>query len=258
LSSLIGGIRYSTLVLSSRMSTLPPSRADVDALADEFEGRTAQELLAWAVDRFAGRIVLTCSWQHQSSILVDMLHRLGANIRIVELDTGLLFPETYETRDRLIEKYGLEVERIDPRQSVAEQEETEGPALWSRDPDRCCALRKVEPLERALVGMDAWITGIRRAQSPTRANARTVELDPRGVVKIQPLAAWSDEDCKGYLFAHDVPYNPLHDKGFPSIGCTHCTRAIQPGEDSRAGRWADAEKTECGLHVPAQDANTNR
>ena len=241
------------------MSTLTLSRADVDALADEFEGRTAQELLRWAMERFAGRIVLTCSWQHQSSILVDMLHGIEADIRIVELDTGLLFPETYATRDRLIERYGLNVERIDPRQSVEEQEAAEGAALWGRDPDRCCALRKVEPLERALVGMDAWITGIRRAQSPTRADARMVELDPRGVVKIQPLAGWSDEDCKGYLFAHDVPYNPLHDRGFPSIGCTPCTRAIRPGEDSRAGRWADAEKTECGLHTPAQQApTTNR
>lgn len=240
------------------MNTLSLSRADVEALADEFEERTAQELLEWAVDRFAGKILLTCSWQHQSSILVDMLHRLGADIRIVELDTGLLFPETYETRRRLVERYDLRLERIDPLQTVEEQELTEGPELWKRDPDRCCALRKVEPLERALVGMDAWITGIRRAQSVTRANARVLELDPRGVVKVQPLAGWSDEDVKGYLYAHDVPYNPLHDRGFPSIGCTHCTRAIRPGEDSRAGRWADAEKTECGLHLPAQDASAGR
>ena len=234
--------------------SLSLSRAEVEELADEFEDRGAQELLAWAVERFAGRIVLTCSWQHQSSILIDMLHQLGADVRIVELDTGLLFPETYETRDRLIARYGISVERIDPRQTVAEQERTEGPELWRRDPDRCCHLRKVEPLERALVGMDAWITGIRRAQSVTRAGARMLELDPRGVVKVQPLAAWSDEDVKGYLFAHDVPYNPLHDRGYPSIGCTHCTRPVLPGEDSRAGRWADAEKTECGLHLPAQQA----
>ena len=238
------------------MNTLSLSRSEVEGLAEEFESRTAQELLGWAVDRFAGRILLTCSWQHQSSILIDMLHQLGARIRIVELDTGLLFPETYATRDRLIERYDLEIERIDPLQTVEEQELSEGPALWSRDPDRCCALRKVEPLERALVGMDAWITGIRRAQSITRANARMLELDPRGVIKVQPLAGWSDDDVKGYLFAHDVPYNPLHDRGYPSIGCTHCTRAIQPGEDSRAGRWADAEKTECGLHLPAQNASS--
>jgi phosphoadenosine phosphosulfate reductase len=237
------------------MNSLSLTRAEVDELADDFESQTAQDLLEWAVDRFAGRILLTCSWQHQSSILIDMLHQIGASVRIVELDTGLLFPETYETRDRLIERYDLRIERIDPAQSVAEQEATEGPELWRRDPDRCCALRKVQPLEKALVGMDAWITGIRRAQSVTRANARMLELDPRGVVKVQPLAAWSDEDVKGYLFAHDVPYNPLHDRGYPSIGCTPCTRAIRPGEDSRAGRWADAEKTECGLHLPSQDAS---
>ena len=234
------------------MNTLPLSRADVEQLADEFETRSAQDLLAWAVDRFEGRIMLTCSWQMQSSVLIDMLHQLGANIRVVELDTGLLFPETYETRERLVAKYDLELERIDPRESVEEQALSEGPELWRRDPDRCCALRKVEPLERALVGMDAWITGIRRAQSVTRRDAKVLELDPRGVVKVQPLAGWTDEDVKGYLFAHDVPYNPLHDLGFPSIGCTPCTRAIRPGEDSRAGRWADAEKTECGLHLPAQ------
>jgi phosphoadenosine phosphosulfate reductase len=190
-------------------------------------------------------------------VLVDMLHRLGASIRIVELDTGLLFPETYQTRERLVERYGLELERIDPSETVEEQAHSEGPELWRRDPDRCCALRKVEPLERALVGMDAWITGIRRAQSITRAGARVLELDPRGVVKVQPLAGWTDEDVKGYLFAHDVPYNPLHDRGFPSIGCTPCTRAIRPGEDSRAGRWADAEKTECGLHLPATNGGPN-
>ena len=239
------------------MNTLPLSRADVDQLAVEFESRPAQELLAWAVERFDGRIVLTCSWQQQSSVLVDMLHQLGASIRIVELDTGLLFPETYQTRERLVERYDLDLERIDPSETVEEQAASEGPELWRRDPDRCCALRKVEPLERALVGMDAWITGIRRAQSITRAGARVLELDPRGVVKVQPLAGWSDEDVKGYLFAHDVPYNPLHDRGFPSIGCTPCTRAIRPGEDSRAGRWADAEKTECGLHLPATDGGSN-
>ncbi len=234
------------------MNTLPLSRADVEQLADEFETRSSQDLLAWAVDRFEGRIMLTCSWQMQSSVLIDMLHQLGANIRVVELDTGLLFPETYETRERLVAKYDLDLERIDPRETVEEQAQSEGPDLWRRDPDRCCALRKVEPLERSLVGMDAWITGIRRAQSVTRRDAKVLELDPRGVVKVQPLAGWTDEDVKGYLFAHDVPYNPLHDRGFPSIGCTPCTRAIRPGEDSRAGRWADAEKTECGLHLPAQ------
>jgi phosphoadenosine phosphosulfate reductase len=231
---------------------LPLTPVDVDRVATEFEDRSAEEVLAWAVERFAGRIVLTCSWQRQSSVLVDMLHRVGADVRIVELDTGLLFPETYATRERLIERYGLDVELVAPRRTVAEQAEDEGPELWAREPDRCCGLRKVEPLERALDGMDAWITGIRRAQSATRTGARKVELDlRRGVVKVQPLVDWSDEDVQGYLYAHDVPYNPLHDQGYPSIGCVPCTRPVVEGEDPRAGRWAAFGKTECGLHLPA-------
>jgi phosphoadenosine phosphosulfate reductase len=240
------------VVASSDVTTLPLTPVDVDRVATEFEGRTAEEVLGWAAERFAGRIVLTCSWQRQSSVLVDMLHRMGADVRIVELDTGLLFPETYETRERLIERYGLEVELVAPRRSVAEQAEDEGPELWAREPDRCCDLRKVEPLERALDGMDAWITGIRRAQSATRSGARKVELDLwRGVVTVQPLVDWSDEDVQGYLYAHDVPYNPLHDQGYPSIGCVPCTRPVVEGEDPRAGRWAAFGKTECGLHLPA-------
>ena len=198
--------------------------------------------------------MLTCSWQLQSSVLIDMLHQLGADIRIVELDTGLLFPETYETRERLVDSYDLDLERIDPRETVEEQALSEGPELWRRDPDRCCALRKVEPLSARWW---AWTRGSPASAAPRAspgAARKVLELDPRGVVKVQPLAGWTDEDVKGYLFAHDVPYNPLHDRGFPSIGCTPCTRAIRPGEDSRAGRWADAEKTECGLHLPRPPA----
>jgi phosphoadenosine phosphosulfate reductase len=226
-----------------------PSRPEIDALAERFEPETAQAVLEWALDRFSGRIVLTCSWQLQSSVLVDMLDRLGADIRIVELDTGLLFPETYATRDRLIDRYRLRVERVLPERTVEEQARDEGPELWTRAPDRCCALRKVAPLERALEGADAWVTGIRRAQSPTRANATKVALDERrGVVKIQPLVDWSDEDVLGYLLAKDVPYNPLHDQGYPSVGCMPCTRPVVAGADPRSGRWAGTGKTECGLH----------
>lgn len=240
------------MVAFTVVRTLPLSPVDVDRVATQFEERTAEEVLAWAVERFAGRIVLTCSWQRQSSVVVDMLHRMGAEVRVVELDTGLLFPETYATRERLIERYGLDVELVAPRRTVEEQAQDEGPELWAREPDRCCGLRKVEPLERALEGMDAWITGIRRAQSASRAGARKVELDiRRGVVKIQPLVDWSDEDVQGYLFANDVPYNPLHDQGYPSIGCVPCTRPVQQGEDPRAGRWAAFGKTECGLHLPS-------
>ena len=223
---------------------------EIDALADRFESRSAEDVLRWALDRFGERMVLTCSWQRQSSVLVDLFHRIGGSVRIVELDTGLLFPETYATRDRLIERYDLEIERISPARTVAEQAQDEGPELWARDPDRCCGLRKVAPLGRALEGAEAWVTGIRRAQSPSRANARKLALDVRrGVVKVQPLVDWSDEDVVGYLLAHDVPYNPLHDAGYPSIGCTPCTRPVETGADPRSGRWAGSGKTECGLHL---------
>jgi phosphoadenosine phosphosulfate reductase len=237
------------------VTALSFTRADVDSLAEEFETRSAEDLLTWAADRFDGRIVLTCSWQKQSSVLVHMLTTLGAQVRIAELDTGLFFPETYATRERLVERYGLRVERIAPERTVAEQERDEGPRLWERDPDRCCALRKVAPLARALEGMDAWITGVRRAQSAARASARKIEYDAsRDIVRLLPLADWTDEDVTGYLYAHDVPYNPLHDQGYPSIGCTPCTRAVRPGEDPRAGRWAGRDKDECGLHLPAAPA----
>ena len=237
------------------MTLLPLSPDDSDELAARFESRPAEELLLWAADRFAGRITLTCSWQRQSSVLVDMLWRIGATVRIVEIDTGLLFPETHATRDRLVERYGIDVETIRPPRTVEEQAATEGPALWSRDSDRCCALRKVGPMERAMEGMDAWVTGIRRAQSVSRRNARKVELDAvRGLVKVQPLADWSDEDVVGYLYRHDVPYNALHDEGYPSIGCFPCTRAVAGGDDPRSGRWAGTAKTECGLHLPVGGA----
>lgn len=219
---------------------------EVDELARRFEPLPAQDLLAWAAERFGDRIVLTCSWQFQSSVLVHMLHDLGLKVRIVELDTGLLFPETYATRDALIERYGLSVERVDPLRTVEQQAEDEGPELWLRDPDRCCALRKVAPLARALEGMDAWITGIRREQAATRANARKIEWDvARGIWKYNPLADWTEQDLWARITERDLPYHPLHDQGYSSIGCAPCT---QPGS-GREGRWASSEKTECGLHV---------
>ena len=224
---------------------------DVRAAADRLDGAPAEDVLTWAAEQFAGRLVLTCSWQQQSSVLIHMTRPHADAVRVVELDTELLFPETYATRDRLVERYGLTLESFRAEHTPAQQEAAEGPALWERDPDRCCFLRKVLPLERALEGSDAWITGIRRAQSATREGARAVEWDEaRGIVKVQPLVAWSDEDVKGYLFAHDIPYNPLHDQGYPSIGCVPCTSPVAPGDDPRSGRWTGTAKTECGLHLP--------
>ncbi|MEQ8832976.1 MAG: phosphoadenylyl-sulfate reductase [Miltoncostaeaceae bacterium] len=233
------------------MNTLPHNPDDIEALAGYFETRPAEELLRWAAEQYEGRIVLTCSWQRQSSVLVDMLWRAGAQVRIVEIDTGLLFPETHRTRDLLVERYGVEVETIHPERTVDEQAALDGPALWNRDPDRCCEMRKVSPMESAMLGMEAWVTGIRRGQSVTRRNARSLEYDgARDLVKVQPLVGWTDEDVVGYLYRHDVPYNALHDEGYPSIGCFPCTKAVAPGGDPRSGRWAGSGKIECGLHLP--------
>jgi phosphoadenosine phosphosulfate reductase len=230
--------------------TMPMSPAEVGRAADELETRTAEQVLEWAADRFGERVLLTCSWQKQSSVLVHMVSEVAPGMRVVEFDTGLLFPETYETRRRLISRYPIKFEKIDPALSLAQQAEKHGMRLWERDPDACCGIRKVAPLELALADADAWITGIRREQSTTRQNARKIELDERrGVVKVQPLADWTSRDVWRYIWRHGIPYNPLHDHGYPSIGCVPCTAAVD-GQiaDERDGRWRGTGKIECGLH----------
>ena len=225
------------------MATSAPPLPELD-----FESMPAEDLLRWAHEQFGDRMCLTCSWQRQSSALVHMVSELGLDVPVVELDTQLFFRETYETRDRLVEQYGLKLVRPEIL-SVAEQARREGPNLWETDPDRCCHIRKVEPLERALAGYDAWITGIRREQSPTRANARKVEWSERyGVWKIQPLVDWDAKRVQAYITVNEIPYNPLHDAGYPSIGCIPCTRPVGEGEEERAGRWAGSDKLECGIH----------
>jgi len=228
------------------VSALPLSLTDA-----ELEALAAEDVVRWSHAEFGERVCLSCSWQKQSSVLVHMLAELGLGIDVIELDTHLFFRETYETRERLVERYGLTLIRPDVL-TVAEQHKREGPNLWERDPDRCCHIRKVEPLITALEPYDAWISGIRRDQSPSRANARKVERSERyGVWKIQPLADWSEDDVWRYIVANDIPYNPLHDVGYRSIGCMPCTRPTRPDEEERAGRWAGSDKLECGLHVEA-------
>jgi phosphoadenylyl-sulfate reductase (thioredoxin) len=168
----------------------------------------------------------------------------------VTLDTGLLFDETYDLWRRLERRYGIVIQGKRPAQTVYEQGQAHGDRLWERDPDRCCALRKVEPLEALLAGREAWITAIRRDQTKSRAFARPVEPDPlHGLVKINPLLSWSAADVAAYARTHDVPVNPLHERGYPSIGCHPCTSPVAAGEDSRSGRWRGREKKECGLHA---------
>jgi len=228
------------------VSASPRLRSLTDA---QVEALPAEEVLRWAHAEFGDRLCLTCSWQKQSSVLVHMVAELGLDIDVVELDTQLFFRETYETRERLVERYGLTLIRPEVM-TVAEQHKVEGPNLWESNPDRCCHVRKVEPLIKALEPYDAWISGIRRQQSPSRANARKVERSDRyGVWKIQPLADWSEEDVWGYVHANDIPYNPLHEVGYRSIGCIPCTRPTRLDEEERAGRWAGSDKLECGIHL---------
>jgi phosphoadenosine phosphosulfate reductase len=217
----------------------------------DVEAMTAEECLLWAYDRFGDKLCLTCSWQKQSSVLVHMVSELGLDIPVIELDTGLFFAETYATREKLVERYGLELIRPDVI-TVAEQHRQEGPNLWESKPDRCCHVRKVEPLERALKDFDAWISGIRREQSLTRKDAQRMEWSERYEVwKVQPLVDWDAKRVDAYIHVNEIPYNPLHDAGYPSIGCIPCTRPVSRDEDERAGRWADSDKIECGIHTRA-------
>lgn len=227
---------------------LPLSRS-----LDELDELSAEDLLRWASDELGSALCLTCSWQKQSSVLVHMVAELRIRPAVVELDTHLFFRESYETRDRLVERYGLALVRPYVP-TIAEQHRLEGPNLWERDPDRCCHIRKVEPLIEALEPFSAWISGIRRDQSPSRSAIRKVQWSERyGVWKIHPLADWDERRVWSYILANEIPYNPLHDAGYRSIGCIPCTRPTRPEEEERAGRWAGSDKLECGLHLETID-----
>lgn len=226
--------------------------AELKRLSDAFESQQPQDVLKEAIKRYAPKIVLACSFGAEDVVLVDMVHRIDPAIPLFYLDTDFLFPETYATRDRIIQQYALQPAQVLQVRSLLtpdQQAAQHGPALWTTEPDRCCQLRKVEPLTRVLKGYEAWITGIRRDQSPTRANAGLIEWDGKfQLVKVNPLARWTWADVWTYIKVYEVPYNPLHDQNYPSIGCTHCTAPVAPGEDPRAGRWKTFTKTECGLH----------
>jgi phosphoadenosine phosphosulfate reductase len=205
------------------------------SVAPDLETATAQEVLAYAVERFHPRLTMACSFQKEESVLVHMLTGIEPSARVFTIDTGVLFPETLQTWKRFEERFGVDVEVLDAR-SPGEP--------WTVT--NCCGTAKVDALERALTGVDAWITGVRREQAPTRAASPKLEHDDRrGIWKVNPLADWSEKELWNYIFQHDLPYNPLHDQGYASIGCEPCT---QPGV-GREGRWSGQDKTECGIHV---------
>jgi phosphoadenosine phosphosulfate reductase len=187
---------------------------------------------------------VACSFQKEASVIMDLLVRIEPAVHFFTLDTGLLFRETYETWERVEEHYGIEIDRR-AGISLAEQSNRYGERLWERDPDLCCEERKVIPLRDRLKGADAWVAGLRREQSPARSSTKKIAWDKRhGLWKVNPLAEWSEADVWAYITANDVPYHPLHDQGYQSIGCTHCTRPSA----GRHGRWAGTDKIECGLH----------
>jgi phosphoadenosine phosphosulfate reductase len=207
----------------------------VSVAAPELESASAQEVLAYAVERFHPRLTMACSFQKEESVLVHMLTEIEPDARLFTIDTGVLFPETLTTWKAFEERYGANIVVIDARSPGKP---------WTQA--RCCGEAKLDALERALTGVEAWITGIRREQAATRAVTAKLERDERrGIWKVNPLADWSEKDLWRYIHAHDLPYHPLHDQGYASIGCAPCT---QPGE-GRKGRWAGEDKTECGIHV---------
>jgi phosphoadenosine phosphosulfate reductase len=224
---------------------------DLQAEAERLEGRPAEEILRWALEHYGTQMALACSFGGPTGmVLLDMMMALEPRVPVFYLDTGLLFTETYALVAEVERRYEVSPIAVRPALSVSDQATLHSDGLWGRDPDRCCAIRKVAPQREFLRDYAAWITGLRRDQASTRRATPVVSWDAQfGLAKIAPLATWSDRDVWTYIVAHDVPYNDLHDRGYPSIGCTHCTRPVMAGEDVRAGRWSGTTKIECGLHA---------
>jgi phosphoadenosine phosphosulfate reductase len=209
---------------------------------------TAEQVLAWTAETFGDRVIVASNMQ--DAVLVDLAAKARPGVDVLFLETGYHFAETIGTRDAVEHVYDVRIVNATAAHTVAEQDSLLGKDLFAREPDRCCFLRKVVPLQNTLARYDAWVTGVRRVEAPTRANTPLVTWDEKfGLVKVNPLAAWTDEDMDAYIAEHGVLVNPLVSAGYPSIGCAPCTRKPLPGEDKRAGRWAGREKTECGLHA---------
>lgn len=242
------------------------SPATLVELNQRFQAAPAEELLRWAIQTFSPRLALASSFGAEDVVLIDMLSKLDSATKILTLDTGRLPDETYDVMERVRERYKVSIESYFPEREAVEKLERERGFYSFRqsveERKYCCRIRKVEPLGRALAGLDAWMTGLRREQAATRTGVELVEIDQanRSILKLNPLAGWTEPQVWDYVRQHHVPYNALHDKGYPSIGCAPCTRAVQPGEDIRAGRWWWENPTtkECGLHLSSGDGTPGR
>jgi phosphoadenosine phosphosulfate reductase len=228
----------------------PELLEELDRASQSLEHSTPEEILAWAVKKYYPRFTMATGLGPEGCVIISMLAKIEPRVYIFNLDTGYQFPETLELRDRIAERYGIEVELQKPDLSPEDYEKLHGGPVYLQNSDRCCFDRKISVLHRVAAHFEAWATGIRRDQSPTRADTPIVKWDKKfGMVKISPLAAWTKKDVWNRIVGEGVPYNILHDRGYPSIGCQPCTRAVTAGEDERAGRWSGSAKTECGLHT---------
>lgn len=228
---------------------------EVRELAEKFESERLDDILSWAWNRFGARAAIGTSFQGAGLVMIHHAVQAGLPFPLFTLDTELLFPETYELQRRLEDFFEVKIESLRPELSVAEQTREFGPELWSSKPDTCCSIRKVEPLQKKLSQLAVWITGVRRQQSETREATRILEmyhfdvLRDQYILKLNPMAPWSREQVWDYLKQHKIPYNPLQDRGYRSIGCWPCTRPVAAGENERAGRWTGFDKSECGIHT---------
>jgi phosphoadenosine phosphosulfate reductase len=231
------------------MASETATQTDWAQASARLAGAHPREVLKWAVETFFPRLTMATAFGPEGCVILHMLAEIEPRVRVFNLETGYQFPETLALRDRIAERYGIEVELIRPELAVPEYEARHGGPLYVAHPDRCCHDRKIVPLRQAIQGYDAWVSAIRADQSKHRARADVVGWDAKfGLVKVNPLLNWTNRDVWAFVTTNKVPYNPLHDQGFPSIGCWPCTRAVEPGDDERAGRWAGQAKTECGLH----------
>lgn len=238
---------------------MKPTEDDLSGISAEMEQKTPQEILRWAWDTYGSTLTMATAFGAEGCVIIAMLSEITKDVHVFNLDTGYQFPETLETRERLISKYGIPIRLVASQQSVIDMENQYGGPIYGTNPDICCNIRKVVPLREAVTGYAAWITAIRREQTADRSTQPIVGWDSKfGLVKINPLANWTKTDVWKFILDNDVPYNPLHDNGFPSIGCWPCTRSIGAGEDERAGRWSGKTKTECGLHAQIDLAPTAR
>jgi phosphoadenosine phosphosulfate reductase len=222
----------------------------IDEMSRKLEKSTPEEILSWAVETYFPRFTMATGLGPEGCVIISMLAKIEPRVYVFNLDTGYQFRETLDLRDRIAEKYGMNIDLQRPELTIEEYEKLNGGPVYATDSNRCCFDRKIAVLHRVSVNFDAWATGIRRDQSPTRADTPIVKWDKKfGLVKISPLATWTKKDVWKRIMTEGVPYNPLHDRGYPSIGCQPCTRAVVGGEDERAGRWSGTAKTECGLHT---------